>query len=105
MEARVAAMEDKMEQTYTALHAEGGFDEGTSFKRYHYQALKPISEEALLAGFLMICLKKCVIPMHHQEVVLPIVALPAMQLVALYRVALLPAIMANLQYGLYQLVA
>lgn len=80
MEARIASMEGQWEQTYTTSQTEDGFDKGVPLKRYHYQALKTISEEALLAGFLMICLKKCDMPMHPYEVVLPLVVLPAAQL-------------------------
>lgn len=52
----------------------GGFNEGTFFQNYYYEALKPFSEEALLAGFLMIYLKKCIVPAHSHEIVFPIVA-------------------------------
>lgn len=43
--------------------------------------------------------------MHPHEVVLPSVVLPVVQLVTLYKVALLPAMMTNLQFGLRQLIA
>lgn len=74
------------------------------FKSYHFQDLKLILEKALFAGFLMIWLKKCVVPMHPHEMVLPAVAMPVVQLLTQYRVALLPALTVNLPYGLRQLV-
>lgn len=75
------------------------------FYSYHFQALKPISNRALLAGFLMIWLKKCVVPTHPHEVLLPTVAMLAERLVTWYSVALLSAMMLNLQYSLHQLIA
>lgn len=67
--------------------------------------MKPLSEAALLVGFLMIWLKKCVEPSPPYEVIFATVALPAVQLAGSHPVALLPALIGNLQYGLYQQVA
>lgn len=67
--------------------------------------MKPLFEEALLATFLMIWLKKCVVPSHPREVVLATVAFPDVLLATRrQRIALLPTLMGNLQYGLYQMV-
>lgn len=52
----------------------------------------------------MIWLKKCVAPSHPHEVVLPIVVVPATQLVGHRPITLLLAMMANIHYGLGQLV-
>lgn len=101
MEARVASLGSQREQTYITSHTESGFAKGTSFHNYLYQALNPLSKGALLVGFLMIWLKKCV-PMHPYEVVLPTVVLGAIGV--LHQIALLPAMIANLQLGLYHLV-
>lgn len=49
VETRVTDIGSQREQTYTSSHAEAGFNEGTSFQSYHYQALKPLSEEVRLA--------------------------------------------------------
>lgn len=91
-------------RTYITTQPEGGFDAKITFQIYHYQAVTPMSKEALLAGFLMIWLKKCVVPSHPHEVVLPSVALPAVQLVGHRPIAFLLAMMGNIHYGLNLLV-
>ena len=42
---------------------EGGYKAGTTFESFHHQAENPITAKVLLAGYLMIWLKRCVIPM------------------------------------------
>jgi len=40
---------------------EGIYEKGDTFKSFHHQAYQPISRKALLAGFLSISLKRCVV--------------------------------------------
>lgn len=103
VETWVTGAGNQRKQTYTS-RTEGGLAEGATFKNYHYHPLKPFSEEALLAGFFMIWLKKYLVPTHLYKVLLPTMELPMVPLVVHHRVVLLPDMMANLQYGLYWLV-
>lgn len=106
VEHRVKDLGNQREQTYTTSRTEGGLTEGATFQSYHHQSRKPLSKEAQLADFLLIWLKKCVMPMHPHEVVLKTVAFPCSAVSDSTRwIALLLAIMANLQYGLSQLIA
>ena len=64
--------------------------------------MKPISNHALLAGFLMIWLKRCVIPSPPHDVITGEVIFPAVLLAFGIRLALLPAMIADIQAGLRQ---
>ena len=48
--------------SYTMESVEDTFRPGTFFKSFHHQANTPIFNRALLAGFLMLWLKRCVVP-------------------------------------------
>lgn len=77
VECRVKDLGYQGEKTNIPLCTEADYAEGDTFLSYHYKALKLLSEEALLAGFLMIWLKKCVVSMHPHDVILATVAFPA----------------------------
>jgi len=81
-----------------------GFKAGTTFESFHHQAVTPISAKALLAGYLMLWLKRCVVPCSQSfEVVTAEVIYPAVLLAYGRPYALLPAMMACIQSGLRHL--
>jgi len=59
-----------------------------------------MSRKALLAGFLIVWLKKCVVPSSSGDVVHPNVLLPAVRLVHGHPLGLLPAMVCCIQRGL-----
>ena len=50
------------------------------FDSFHHQAKTPISDRALLEGFLMLCLKRCVVLMIPHEVIITDVMYPTVLL-------------------------
>jgi len=70
------------------------------FESFHHQARIPISNRALLAGFLILWLKRCVVPTLPHEVIVPDVVYPAVLLAYGKSIALLPAMVAGIQSGL-----
>ena len=62
--------------SYTTKLVKDTFRRGTVFESFHYQAKTPISNRALLAGFLMIWLKRCVVPTLPYEVIVADVVYP-----------------------------
>ena len=67
---------------------------------HHYQAKVPMSDRALLAGFLMLWLKRCVVPALPHEVIISGVVYPAVLLAHGKSIVLLPAMVAGIQSGL-----
>ena len=65
---------------YTADSDENLFRAGTIFESFHRQAQIPISDKALLAGFLMLWLKKCVVPTRPHESITVDMVYPAVLL-------------------------
>ena len=55
--------------SYTIESNEDTFKPYVIFESFHHQAKIPISDRALLAGFLMLWLKRCVVPTLPHEVV------------------------------------
>ena len=47
------------------------YERGDTFKSFHHQARQPISWKALLADFLSIWLKRCVVSSPSNDVILP----------------------------------
>ena len=70
---------------------------GTVFESFHYQAKTHISNRALLAGFLMLWLKRCIVPTLCHEVIVADVIYPDILLAFSQNVALLPAIVGCIQ--------
>jgi hypothetical protein len=70
------------------------------FESFHHQAENPIYEKALLARYLMLWMKRCVVPSHSFEVLVVEVVYPAVCLVYGRSYALLPAMVACIQSGL-----
>ena len=54
--------------SYTTKSTEDTFRLDTVFESFHYQAKTPISYMALLAEFLMLWLKRCIMPTLSHEV-------------------------------------
>ena len=86
--------------TYKTEHAEDDFEAGAEFESFHYQATVPISDTALLAGFFMIWLKRCVVPSRPIEAILAEVVYPAVLLAHGRPVSLLTAMVGCIQNGL-----
>ena len=87
----------------TTKSAEDTFRLGTIFKSFHYQAKTPISNRALLAGFLMLWLKRCVVPTLSHEVIVADVVYPIVLLAFGWSIALLPTMMGCIQSRLRSL--
>jgi len=85
---------------YTTESNEDAFEPDTIFESYHHQARIPISDRALLAGFLMLWLKRCVVPTLPHEVIVADVVYPAVLLAHGSPIALLQAVAAGIQSGL-----
>jgi len=70
---------------------------------FHHQAYRPMSQKALLARFLSVWLKRCVVPSPSSDVILPTVLLPAIRLVHGLSLGLLPTMVCCIQRGLHTL--
>ena len=82
--------------SYTTESNEDTFRPDTVFESFHHQARIPISDRALLAGFLMLWLKRCVLPTLPYEVIVADVVYPAILLAYGKSIALLPAMVARI---------
>jgi len=96
----LARMEAHAEKDIVVTEDDGPFEEGDVLRSFHHQARRPMSRKALLAGFLTIWLKKCVVPSSSGDIVHPNVLLPAVRLVHGHRLGLLPAMVCCIQRGL-----
>ena len=74
------------------------YEKGDILRSFHHQARQPMSRKALLAGFLSVWLKRCVVPSPSSDV-LPTVLLSTVRLVHSRSLGLLPA-MCCIQRGL-----
>jgi len=90
--------------SYITESKEDTFRPDTVFESFHHQARVPISDRALLAGFLMLWLKRCVVPTLSHEVIIAEVVYPTVLLAYGKSIALLPAMVAGIQSGLQALV-
>lgn len=85
---------------YTTDSDEDVFKAGTVFESFHRQAQTAISYKALLVGFPMLWLKKCVAPTLPHEAITVDVVYPAVLLAYGRPLGLLPAMVSCLQSGL-----
>ena len=76
------------------------YEKGDILRSFHHQARRPTSRKALLAGFLTVWLKRCVVPSSSGDVIHPTVLLPAVHLVYGCSIGLLPAMVCCIQRGL-----
>ena len=82
---------------------DGIYEKGDILRSFHHHACQPMSQKALLAGFLLIWLKRCVVPSPSSDVVLPTVLLPAVCLTHGHSLGVLPAMACCIQRGLHAL--
>ena len=89
--------------SYVTESNEDTFKPDTIFNSFHYQAKIPISDRALLAGFLMLWLKRCVVPTPPHKFIVADMAYPAVLLTRGWSLSLLFAKVGCLQSGLWTL--
>jgi len=75
--------------SYTTESNEDTFKPDTVFESFYHQARVSISDQALLVGFLMLWLKRCVVPTPPHEVIVIDVVYPVVLLAYRKSVALL----------------
>ena len=81
----------------------GIYEKGDILRSFHHQACQPMSRKALLADFLSIWLKRCVVPSPSSDVVLLTVLLPAVCLVHDRSLGLLTVMACCIQRALHAL--
>ena len=86
--------------SYTSESNEDTFKPDTIFDSFHHQARIPISNRALLAGFLILWLKRCVVPILPHEFIVADVVYLAVLIAYSQSLSLLPAMVDCLQSGL-----
>jgi len=89
--------------SYTTESNENTFKSYTIFESFHYQAKVLMSNRTLLAGFLMLLLKRCVVPTLPHEVIIADVVYPGVLLAHGKSIALLSAVVAGIQSGIWAL--
>ncbi|ONK56022.1 uncharacterized protein A4U43_C10F3330 [Asparagus officinalis] len=90
-------------RSYTIASAQDRFCAGTKFRTFLLQAEKSIHPKTLLAGYIALWFKKCVVPYQTSDA-LPIeVLFPAVQLAYGKNLSLLPAMITGIHRGLRQL--
>jgi len=85
--------------SYTTELNEDTFKPDMVFESFHHQARISISDRTLLAGFLMLWLKRCVVSMLPHEVIVADVVYPTVLLAYEKSIALLPAMIVGTQSG------
>jgi len=83
--------------SYSTESAEDTFRPDTVFKSFHHQAKTLISNRALLAEFLMLWLKCCVMPTLSHEVIVADVVYPTVLLAFGRGISLLPTMVGCIQ--------
>lgn len=83
--------------TYICDEDDGGFYCNTEFSNYHWQERPPISNKAFVTSFLMIWLKRCILPSPPNEVIQMEAIWPAVCLAFGKPLALVPTMVANIQ--------
>ena len=86
--------------SYVTESNEDTFKLDTLFDSFHHQAKIPISDKALLARFLMLWLKRCVMPTLPHKVIIADMIYPAILLVHGLPLSLLSVMVGYLQSGL-----
>jgi len=75
---------------------DGIYEKGNRFKSFNSQAKYPISQKALLIGFMLVLLKKCVISSPPYDRILSWVLLPTVQLAHRKPLGLLPTMICGI---------
>lgn len=96
-------METSGSRNTTLDTTEGSIAAGTTLHSFHFQAQYPVSQKALLVGYLTLWLKKCVVPSWPRDGISPVVLLPAVQLAFGKPLGLLPAMVCSIQHDLRKL--
>ncbi|ONK72574.1 uncharacterized protein A4U43_C04F20830 [Asparagus officinalis] len=91
--------------SYTTASIKDDFPVGTKFHTFLWRTMKPILPMTLLAGYLIIWLKKCVVPYQPTDVLPVEVLYPAVQLAYRKNLSLLPAMIAGIHRGLRQMIS
>ncbi|ONK73126.1 uncharacterized protein A4U43_C04F27520 [Asparagus officinalis] len=89
--------------SYTISSPESGFPAGTKFKSFLWHTTASIQPMTLLASYLAIWLKKCVVPYQSNDIFPLEVLYPAVQLAYKKELLLLPVMVANIHRGLRQI--
>jgi len=89
--------------SYITKSNEDTFKPDVIFESFHHQDKTSISDRALLAGFFMLWLKRCVVSTLPYEVIIADVVYPVILLGHGKSIALLPTIVARIQSGLWVL--
>ena len=79
---------------------EDTFKPDTVFDSFHHQARISFSDRVLLAGFLMLWLKRCIVPTPPHKVIIADVVYPTFLFVYGRPLGLLPTMVGYLQSGL-----
>jgi len=87
--------------SYTTESNKDTFKADTVFNSFHQQARIPISDRALLAGFLMLWLKRCVVPNPPHVVIVADIVYLAILLAYSRPLGLLPTMVGCLLSGLW----
>ncbi|ONK73034.1 uncharacterized protein A4U43_C04F26450 [Asparagus officinalis] len=89
--------------SYTISSPESDFPAGTKFKSFLWHATASIQPMTLLAGYLAIWLKKCMVPYQSGDIMPLEVLYPAVKLAYKKELSLLPVMVANIHRGLRQI--
>jgi len=82
---------------------EDTFRSDAVFESFHHQAKILISDRALLAGFLTLWLKRCVVSMLSHKVIVADVVYPAILLANEKSISLLQTMVVGIQSGMWAL--
>ena len=77
----------------------GPYEPGELFKSYHHQDWLPLSRQAILAGYLSLWLKRCIIPSPPRDGISSMACFPAIQLVFGEALGLLSVMVCYIQRG------
>lgn len=86
--------------SYVIESNKDGFKAGTSFQCFHYQAQTHISNRGLIAGYLMIWLKQCVVLYVYQDAIAIEIVYPTVLLTDGRPLRLLSTMVCKLLNGL-----
>ncbi|XP_020263338.1 uncharacterized protein LOC109839321 [Asparagus officinalis] len=90
--------------SYMTASVEGAFPAGTKFRTFLRHAQKSIEPRTLLASYLALWLKKCIVPYQFSDALPLEVLFPVIQLAYGRELSLLPAMVAGIYCGLRYLV-
>ena len=76
------------------------YEKDNTLKSFHHQARQPISQKAILAGFLLVWQKRCVVSSPSSDAILLTALLPTVRLVRDRSLRLFPAMMCYIQRDL-----